>query len=294
MKPVDFDYAAPAALSEAIALLTEAGEEARVLAGGQSLVPLLNLRLVRPRLVVDLRRVPGLAGIRPHGGGLVVGAMTRQADAEADLLVRERAPLLAEALGLVAHLAIRARGTIGGSLAHADPAAELPAVAVALDATVAIEGPAGRRSVTAEDFFLGYLATALAPGEIVTEITVPARSPALGSAFVEFSRRAGDFALAGVAVVLEIADDRVGPATRVVVLGGADRCHRAMAAETRLLGSAPGPGLFAAAAAVADLGIDPPGDVHGDAEYRRHLIRTLALRGLQAAADRCGGGGRDG
>src|SRR5512145_3080562 len=258
MKPVDFDYAAPAALSEAIALLTEAGEEARVLAGGQSLVPLLNLRLVRPRLVVDLRRVPGLAGIRPQDGGLLVGAMTRQADAETDPLVRERAPLLAEA--------------------------------VALDATLTIEGVAGRRRVAAEDFFLGYLATALAPGEIVTEITVPARSPALGSAFVEFSRRAGDFALAGVAVVLEIADDRVGPATRVVVLGGADRCHRAMAAETRLLGSAPGPGLFAAAAAVADLGIEPPDDVHGDAEYRRHLIRTLALRGLQAAADRCGGG----
>lgn len=293
MKPVDFDYVAPSTLSETIALLHDAGDEARVLAGGQSLVPLLNLRLVRPRLVVDLRRVPGLAGIRADGGGLVIGAMTRQADAEADARVRERAPLLSESLGLVAHLAIRARGTIGGSLAHADPAAELPAVAVALDATLTVEGPAGRRTVAAEDFFLGYLSTALAPGEIVTEMTVPARSRAAGTAFVEFSRRPGDFALAAVAVVLEVADGRIGPGTRLVVVGGADRCHRAMAAETRLIGGAPGPGLFAAAAAVADLGIDPPADIHGSAEYRRHLIRTLALRALDSAAAR-GDGTRDG
>jgi aerobic carbon-monoxide dehydrogenase medium subunit len=293
VKPVDFDYVAPSTLPEAIRLLYEAGDEARVLAGGQSLVPMLNFRLVRPRLLVDLRRVPGLAGIRAADGGLVIGAMTRQADAEADPLVRARAPLLAEALGLVAHLAIRARGTIGGSLAHADPAAELPAVAVALDATLTVEGPAGRRTVAADDFFLGYLATALVPGEVVTELAVPARPSTLGSAFLEFSRRPGDFALAGVAALLELAGGRVGPATRVVVLGGADHCHRAMAAETRLLGAEPGSGLFASAAAVADLGIEPPADVHGDAEYRRHLIRTLALRALQTAAARCGSA-RDG
>jgi carbon-monoxide dehydrogenase medium subunit len=291
VKPVDFDYAAPSTLAEAIGLLAEAGEEARLLAGGQSLVPLLNLRLVRPRLVVDLRRVAGLAGVRAADGGLVIGAMTRQADAEAHPLVRERAPLLAEALGLVAHLAIRARGTVGGSLAHADPAAELPAAALALDATLTVEGPAGTRTVAADDFFLGYLATALAPGEVLTAITIPARSPAAGSAFVEFSRRAGDFALAGVAVTLEVTAGRIGPGTRVVVVGGADRCHRAMAAETRLLGASPGAGLFAAAAAVADLGIEPPSDVHGDAEYRRHLVRTLALRALERAAARCATGG---
>lgn len=286
MKPVDFDYVAPSHLDEAIALLHEAGDNARVLAGGQSLVPLLNLRLVRPRLLVDLRRVPGLTGIRAQDGALVVGAMTRQADAETDALVRTRAPLLSEALGLVAHLAIRSRGTIGGSLAHADPAAELPAVAVALDATLTVEGPAGRRAVAADDFFLGYLATALAPGEVVTAISFPARSPAAGWAFVEFSRRPGDFALAGVAAVLELADGRVGAGTRLVVVGGADRCHRAMAAETQLLGGTPGPGLFAAAAAVADLGVEPPSDVHGDADYRRHVIRTLALRALTLAASR--------
>ena len=285
---------APAALPEAIALLHDAGDDARVLAGGQSLVPMLNLRLVRPRLLVDLRRIPGLDGIRADDGRLVIGAMTRQADAEAHPLVRARAPLLAEALGLVAHLAIRSRGTIGGSLAHADPAAELPAVALALDAAVTVEGPAGRRTVAAEDFFLGYLATALAPGEVVTEVVVPARPAGLGSAFVEFSRRPGDFALAGVAVVLALAGGRVGPATRVVVVGGADRCRRAMACETLLVGGEPGPGLFASAAAVADLGIEPPADVHGDAEYRRHLIRTLALRGLEAAAARCARARHDG
>lgn len=286
MKPVDFDYVVPTTLAEAITLLHEAGDEARVLAGGQSLVPLLNLRLVRPRLLVDLRRVPGLAGVRVEGGELVIGAMTRQADAEADARVREHAPLLGEALGLVAHLAIRARGTIGGSLAHADPAAELPAVALALEATLTVEGPAGRRTVAAEDFFLGYLSTALLPGEILTAMTVPLRAPAAGVAFVEFSRRPGDFALAGVAVVVEVIDGRIGPGTRLVVVGGADRCHRAMAAETRLIGAAPGPGLFAAAAAVTDLGLDPPADVHGSAEYRRHLIRTLALRALTSAAAR--------
>ncbi len=285
MKPVDFDYVAPPVLEEAVAVLASAGEDGRVLAGGQSLIPLLNLRLVRPRLLVDLRRLTGLAGVRAAGDGVAIGAMTRQADAETAPLVRERAPLLAAALAHVGHPAIRFRGTVGGSLAHADPLAEVPAAALALDATLTLTGPDGVRRVAAEDFFQGFLATAAAPGEILTEIEIPACA-GRGWAFVEFSRRHGDFALAGAAVVLALQDGRLGPASRIVVLGSADRCHRARAAEARLHGEPPTASVLDAAAAVADAGLEPASDVHGSAEYRRHLVRTMTARALGLAAAR--------
>ncbi|MBI1736890.1 MAG: FAD binding domain-containing protein [Candidatus Rokubacteria bacterium] len=286
MKPVDFDYVAPQTLGEAVGLLAGGGDDARALAGGQSLVPLLNLRLVRPRLVVDLNRVAGLDGIREDGAGLTLGAMTRQADAERSTLVRTRAPLLAEALALVGHLAIRFRGTIGGTVAHADPVAEVPAAALALDATLDVTGPRGRRTIAIDDFLRGPLMTDLAPGELLTAVRLPPWSPAWGWAFVEFARRHGDFALAGVAVVLAVVDGRIAEPTRIVVIGDAARCRRARAAERRLVGERPEPKTFAAAAAVADEGLDPPGDIHGSAAYRAHLVRTLTGRALEIAATR--------
>jgi carbon-monoxide dehydrogenase medium subunit len=290
VKPVDFDYVAPVALGDAVGLLAAGGDEARALAGGQSLVPLLNLRVVRPRLVVDLNRVTGLDGIRAEGSDLVIGAMTRQADAERSPLVRERAPLLAEALALVGHPPIRFRGTLGGTIAHADPVAEVPAVALALDATVAVTGPRGARTVEIDDFLRGPLTTDLAYGEVLTGLRLPPWSRAHGWAFVEFARRHGDFALAAVAVVLAVADGRVAAPTRVVVIGDASRCRRAHATERRLLGERPEPRTLAAAAAVADEGLDPPTDLHGSATYRAHLVRTLTARALDIALARTGYG----
>ena len=290
MKPVDFDYVAPRSLGEAVALLAEGGDEARALAGGQSLVPLLNLRLVRPRLVVDLNRIDALAGIRDEAGGLAIGAMTRQADAERSPLVRDRAPLLAEALTLVGHPAIRSRGTIGGTLAHADPVAEVPAVALALDGGVELTGPRGRRTIAVDQLVRGPLTTDLGPGEVLTGLRLPPWSSVHGWAFVEFARRHGDFALAGVAVVLAVVDGRIAEATRIVVIGDASRCRRARAAERRLLGERADAQTFAAAAAIADEGLDPPGDLHGTATYRAHLVRTLTERALGIALSRTAGG----
>jgi carbon-monoxide dehydrogenase medium subunit len=290
VKPVDFDYEAPTTLGAAVALLADGGDDARALAGGQSLVPLLNLRLVRPRLVVDLNRVAGLDGIREDGGGLALGAMTRQADAERGALVRERAPLLAEALGLVGHPAIRFRGTIGGTIAHADPVAEVPAVALALDATVDVASPRGARAIAIDDFLRGPLTTALAPGELLTGVRLPPWSRAHGWAFVEFARRHGDFALAGVAIVLAVAGDRIAEPTRVVVIGDGARARRARATERRLVGERAEAKTFAMAAAVADDGLEPATDIHGSAAYRAHLVRTLTARALDAALARAGRG----
>ncbi|MBI2528086.1 MAG: xanthine dehydrogenase family protein subunit M [Candidatus Rokubacteria bacterium] len=289
MKPAPFDFAAPTTVVEALHLLAQAGEDAKVLAGGQSLIPLLNFRLLRPRLVVDLNRIDALAGIRPEGEGLAIGSMTRQADAEASPLVLARAPLLAEALSLIGHPAIRFRGTVGGSLAHADPAAELPAVAIALDAVLGLAGTRGGRTVKAADFFLGPMTTDLAPGEILSEIVLPPWSPAWGWACMEFARRAGDFALAGAVVALAVDNGRIAEPTRVVVIGGADRCHRASATEASLLGRTPDTRAFGEAAALADAGIDVRSDVHGSAAYRRDLMRTLTSRALATAAARAGG-----
>src|SRR5579862_9051832 len=202
LKPPPFDYAAPSTLDEAIRLLTEHAEaEARVLAGGQSLIPLMNFRLAKPGYLVDLRRVTGLAGIRREGDRLVIGAMTRMAEVERSPEVAVAAPLVTEAIGLVAHTPVRNSGTVGGSLAHADPAAELPAVALALDAELAVAGPGGTRTIPAADFFTGPYSTALAPEEILTEIRLPVWPG--GHAFIEFSRIYANFAVVAVAALVE-------------------------------------------------------------------------------------------
>ena len=284
MKPAPFDYVAPRSLDEAVAALAEGGPEAKLLAGGQSLIPLLNFRLARPALLVDLNRVAELAYVRPRNRGTAIGAMTRQMTIERDRALSEKQPLLAEAIRWVGHVAIRSRGTIGGSLAHADPAAELPAVAVCLDAQLSVVGPRGRRTVSADDFFVGYLSTALLPDEILVETWLPPLKPRTGQAWLEFARRHGDFALAGVAVSLSLEDEMVADA-RIVLTGVGGKPVRAREAETLLVGGSVHERASAAAEA-ARSAIDPDADIHATKEYRAHLASVLTERAILLAHER--------
>jgi carbon-monoxide dehydrogenase medium subunit len=284
MKPAPFDYVAPRSLDEALEALARGGSDAKILAGGQSLVPLLNFRLARPGLLVDLNRVPELAYLRARDRGTAIGAMTRQARVERDPNLARIQPLLVEAIGWVGHSAIRSRGTIGGSLAHADPAAELPAVAVCLDARLRIVGPHGERTVAAEDFFLGYLTTVLEPDEILVEAWLPLLQPSTGQAWLEFARRDGDFALAGVAVSLTLDGDQVSNAS-IVLTGVGGKPVRAREAETVLIGGSVSD-RASAAADVARSAIDPDADIHASKEYRAHLAAVLTERAIHVAHER--------
>jgi len=284
MKPAPFDYVAPHSLDEAVAALARGGADAKLLAGGQSLIPLLNFRLARPSLLVDLNRVAELAYVRPRERGLAVGAMTRQVAVERGDGLADLQPLLVEAIGYVGHIAIRSRGTLGGSLAHADPAAELPAVAVCLDAALSVVGPRGRRTIAAEDFFVGYLTTLLEPDEILVEAYFPPLRPHTGQAWVEFARRHGDFALAGVAVSLSMDGDAVRDA-RVVLTGVGGKPERAREAETLLIGGSVAERASAAANA-ARTSIDPDADIHATKEYRVHLAGVLTERAIRRAGER--------
>jgi carbon-monoxide dehydrogenase medium subunit len=283
VKPAELDYAAPTSLDDAIGLL--ASRDAKVLAGGQSLVPLLNMRLAAPGLLVDLRSVPGLDEIRRDGDDLVIGATVRQRRAERDATIREAAPLVAEALRHVGHPQIRSRGTIGGSIAHADPAAELPAVLLALDGRVRARGPTGEREIAAADFFQGFLTTALAEDEILVAITLPAAGPGTGAGCVEIAQRAGDYAACGAVAQVTLVGDRVADA-RVALIGAIDRPVRARTVEEALIGSAGTPQDIAAGAAHASDGLDPTPDPRVPAEYRLHLARVVARRALEQATER--------
>ncbi len=298
MKPARFRYARAGSLAEATALLAEAPGDTKVLAGGQSLVPMLNMRLVRPAVLVDVNGLRELIGIAPTPeGGLRIGALTRHAELAASPAVIERAPLLAEAARHVGHAAIRNQGTLGGSLAHADPAAELPAALLALDARVRMTGPRGGREVAADAFFRGLLATALDPDEILTAVDVPAQPAGWG--FVEIARRPGDFALAGVAMCVGLpltlpspprgGEGETAEEVRVVGFGVGDRPLRLAGAERLLAGATLDAETAARAGAAAGPDCAPPSDVHGSAEYRRHLATVLVERAvLQAAARRAG------
>ncbi len=287
MKPPPFRYEAARTVEEALACLAEHGMEAKPLAGGQSLVPLLNFRLARPAVLVDLNGVDELAYLRTdEDGALRIGAMARQADVERSAAVRAGWPLLTEALGHVAHPAIRNRGTVGGSVAHADPAAELPAVLLALEARFHLRGPGGRRRVEAGEFFLAPFATVLEPDELLTEIEVPPAPSGVGWAFEEVARRHGDYALAGAAAV--VALDEEGRCRRVrlaFVNAGLVPVLAAGLAE-RLEGTAPRPDALREAANAVAAALDPPEDVHATAPYRRHLAAVLAHRALARAVRR--------
>ena len=277
MKPVPFEYHRPASLAETFDLLDRYGDDGRLLAGGQSLVPALNLRLAAPRAVIDINRIPDLDAIRVTGEGLVIGAIARQEVLERSPLVREHAPLIASALPHVGHSAIRARGTIGGSLALADPAAELPACAVALEATIRAGRRGGTRDIPADEFFRGIYTTALAPGEIVTEILVPRPAAGWRWGFDELARRHGDFALAGVAAGVRVESGVVAE-SRLVFFGVGTRPVRARRAEAALAGGRADAEALAVAGRALDGDLDPPGDVHGSPALRRHLARVLLAR----------------
>jgi aerobic carbon-monoxide dehydrogenase medium subunit len=277
MKPAPFEYHRPASLAETFDLLDRYGDDGRILAGGQSLVPALNLRLATPRAVIDINRVPDLDAIRVTPEGLVIGALVRQEALERSPLIREHAPLIAAAMPHVGHSAIRARGTIGGSLALADPAAELPACAVALGATIRAGRRGGTRDIAADDFFRGIYTTALAPGEIVTEIRVPRSVAGWRWGFEELARRHGDFALAGLAAGARLEAGAVAEA-RLVFFGVGTRPVRARRAEAALVGRRADAEALVAAGRALDGDLDPPGDVHGSPALRRHLARVLLAR----------------
>jgi CO/xanthine dehydrogenase FAD-binding subunit len=288
MKPPKFDYHAPATVDEALALLARYGGEAKVLAGGQSLMPLLNFRLTRPAALVDLNGIAGLAGIREDDGRVRLGAMTRQRTIEFSPVIARRLPLLAEATKLVGHLPIRSRGTIGGSIAHADPAAEYPAVLAALDGEVVVRGPKGERVVKPADFFQTYLTTSLAPEEIVTEIRLPSMDAHAGWAFEEFSRRHGDFAIVGIAAVV-VGEGARCTAARLATAGAGPVPMRLRAAEEILEAQGLGDAAIQAAAARAAELVEPDSDLHASADYRRNLTRVLTERAVRRAITRLGG-----
>ncbi len=282
MKPAPFDYHAPHSVEEAIDLLARLGPDARPLAGGQSLVPMLALRLARPSALIDLNRIASLSGIELHDGSLRLGAMTRQANVLRSQDVAANAGLLAQALGHVGHLPTRARGTVGGSLSHADPAAELPAAMVALDAVFVLRSQSGERTVAASDFFHGMFETAIAPGELLTEIRVPIAAGRI-SGFVEVAHRQGDFAILSAAAVLDLDGD--GACSRAhIVLGGAGpvplRCREAEAALVDARPEQTAIARAAAAVAVEPIEFDSPG---ASRTYRRKVAPVLVRRALEAA-----------
>ena len=282
MKPPRFEYHAAHSVDEAVELLGRYGGDAKVLAGGQSLMPMLNFRLARPAALVDVNRVAALAYVREDDGVVAFGAMTRQRTIEFSPVVAARLPLLREATRWVGHLPIRSRGTIGGSIAHADPSAEYPAVLTALGGEVIVQGPRGRRTVKAADLFEGYLTTSLGPEELLVEVRLPAIPAGAGYAFEEFARRHGDFAIVGIAAMVVREGARCAVA-RLATAGAGPVPVRLRAAEEILERDVLGDAAVAAAGARAAELVEPDADLHASAEYRRHLTGVLTVRALKRA-----------
>jgi carbon-monoxide dehydrogenase medium subunit len=284
VKLPEVDYEAPTTVAEAVDLLAEHGDEASVLAGGQSLIPLLALRLARPAVLIDINGVHELAGVSATDGRVAIGAMTREYVAEESATVADAVPLLAAALPLIGHEAIRSRGTIGGSLAHADPAAELPAVARALNAEFVVRGPSGERVIPAAQWFEGYLTTSRRPDELLVEVRFPTAREDTGASFTEVARRHGDFAIVGLAASLVLSGGVISDA-RLAFAGVSEVPVRATAAEELLAGERPSAELFDEAARRATEDLDPPADLHGSSDYRKTVAAAVVRRGLRAAAD---------
>ncbi len=284
MKLPPVEYEAPTTVAEATDLLAEHGDEASVLAGGQSLIPLLALRLARPEVLIDVNGIAELSGVSAEDGEVAIGATTREYVAEESEIVADAVPLLAAALPFIGHEAIRSRGTIGGSLAHADPAAELPAVARALDAEFVVRGQSGVRVIPAAQWFEGYLTTSRSPDELLVEVRFPAAGQGTGTSFQEVARRHGDFAMVGLAASLVMSGEVITEA-RLAFAGVADVPVRAAAAENLLVGERPSAELFDEAARRATQDLDPPADLHGSSDYRKTVAAVVVRRGLRAAAD---------
>jgi carbon-monoxide dehydrogenase medium subunit len=291
MKPPPFKYYAPTTLTEALALLTEHGDEAKALAGGQSLIPAMNFRLAQPEVLVDLNYIPELVYIRPTtDGGLAIGAMTRQRQVERSAEVKQRAWLVHETMPFIAHPQIRNRGTFGGSLAHADPAAELPAVTTALEARFVVQSKKGKREVPATEFFVDLFTTALEPEELLVEVILPPLPARTGSAFHEVSRRHGDYALVGAAAVVRLDASGRCEQARLVYFSVGPGPVAAYQASALLQGQALTPeAIQAAAETAATRDIDPPSDIHASTGYRRQLARVLARQVLAEAGKQAKG-----
>jgi carbon-monoxide dehydrogenase medium subunit len=286
MKPPPFHYHDPHSLDEALTLLAGL-DNAKILAGGQSLMPMLNMRFAQPDDIVDLNRIGELSFIRETGTGIEIGAMTRQHELESAAPIRDRCPLMHEALGRIGHRATRNRGTLGGSLCHLDPAAELPVVAMALDATIHLRNQGGERTLPMADFPAFYMTPAIEPDEIVTKISFEPWSAGHGAAFVEFTRRHGDFAVVAAAAMLELGDDGAIRRAAVVLGGVGPGPLRCAAAEAAIMGSRGGAAFREAAATCRE--IDAMEDVHNPSSYRRHLAEVLTQRALASAFARAGG-----
>ncbi len=287
MYPAKFDYVAPSSLDEALKLLSESGGEAKILAGGHSLLPMMKLRLAQPATLIDLRNVPGLAEIKVDQNGISIGAMVTHAQIAASPEVQRALPMLSEAAHMVGDLQVRNRGTLGGSLAHADPAGDLPGVFLALDGEIVARGPNGERTIKASEFFVDILTTALEESEIVTQVRFPSLPPKTGTSYQKFEHPASHYALTGVAAVVTMGDGGVVQQIRVGVTGVGPKAYRAEGVEQALQGKG-ADGIAQAAEKAAD-GIDCNDDIHASAEYRAHLARVFTRRALQAAIERAGG-----
>lgn len=286
MKAAPFAYFAADSAEEVVALLAEHGDEAKVLAGGQSLMPLMALRLATPNVLVDVNCITGLDYIERGAGHVRLGALVRQRAVEQDTQLLVDCPMIGDAVPMIGHVAVRNRGTVAGSLTHADPAAEWPALAVALDARLTAVGPSGGRKIVAESFFDSYLSNTLRDDEFVTHVEFDLPSGVVGSSYVELARRHGDFGLCGVAAVLCLTPDGVIDDARVVVSGCGSTALRIGDCERVIIGERPSPRLFEDAAEVVFKSVDPHGDIHGSADYRRHVTRVVARRALGRASAR--------
>lgn len=285
MKPAPFEYIAPDSLDGALAAMQQHGFDAKPLAGGQSLVPVMNFRLAQPGVLIDLNGVPGLDGIRQIADGtLHFGSMVRQSRLERDALVAQHQPLLAEVMPHIAHPQIRNRGTFGGSLAHADPAAELPVIAVALNGRLKLQSATGERWLPARDFYAGLFATDIGDEELLVEIALPPLAARTGTAFTEMARRHGDYALSGVAAVVAVDESGVCTAARLVYLNAGEVPMVAEKAAQMLVGERPSEELWLETAVSASQNeIDPLSDIHATADYKRHLAKVLTVRALKQA-----------
>jgi CO/xanthine dehydrogenase FAD-binding subunit len=286
MKPAPFTYHRAGSVEEALSLLADGGWEAKLLAGGQSLVPAMNFRLAQPAILVDLNPIPDLEYIREEGDAIRLGALVRHAGLEHSDLIARRLPLITETMPHVAHPQIRNRGTLGGTIAHADPAAELPAVMLVLGARLVLQGPGGRRTLDAADFFTGLFGTALEEGEMIVEVEVPLPAPRTGAAFDEIARRHGDYGLAGCAASLTLDEEGAVSSARISLLGVSDAPVLAAEAAAVLAGRRPDAAVVQEAASTAAAAIDPPSDIHASADYRRRLVEVLIRRLLPLAAAR--------
>ena len=285
MKPAQFSYVSAASVADAIAALSAYGADAKIIAGGQSLLPIMNMRLARPAYLIDINNISDLGYIRETPSGLAIGALTRHSAVEASALVKRVNPLIVDAVRYIGHVQIRSRGTIGGSLAHNDPSGEYPLVARLLGAEIVLTGPDGERVVAADDFLIGYLTTDVRPGELVTEVRVPGLPPRTGWAIIELARRHGDFAIVSVAAT--VTADSAGTVTGArLAVGGVGGVPHVAAAAGRLIGRRPGPDdLSALGAAVADE-VEPESDAIATATYRKHLADVLSRRAVTTALQR--------